>query len=108
MKNNVFYKFHENYSQCKINCPLCHKTSNVIKGALDNYCTYLLVANSIKNCNIKPVPNFSADSANAFSFYEVTYQQVQPRVSLLCLYLLQSNLKNRKILERYLFKTTLN
>ena len=41
------------------------------KGALDKYNIYLFISNSIEDFKIKPIPKFSADSANVFSFYEV-------------------------------------
>ena len=38
-----------------------------VKGALNKYNIYLFMYNS----EIKSIPKFAADSANAFSFYEV-------------------------------------
>ena len=42
------------------------------KGALDNLSFYI---QSSRRFWIKPIPKFSADSANAFSFYEVFCEQ---------------------------------
>ena len=42
-----------------------------LKGALDKYNIYL----SIEDFRTKPIPKFSVDPANAFSFYEVFCEQ---------------------------------
>ena len=39
------------------------------------YNIYLFISSSIGGFKIKPIPKFSADSANAFSFYEVFCEQ---------------------------------
>ena len=44
-----------------------------LKGTLDKYNIYFFISNSIED--FKPIPKFSANSANAFSFYEVFYEQ---------------------------------
>ena len=38
-----------------------------LKGALDKYNIYF-IPNSVEDFKIKPIPKFSADSVNAFSF----------------------------------------
>ena len=42
-----------------------------LKGALDKYNIYLFISNSIEDFKLESILKFSADSANAFSFYEV-------------------------------------
>ena len=39
-----------------------------LKGALDKYNIYFFIFNSTEDFYMKPIPKFSADSANAFSF----------------------------------------
>ena len=57
-----------------------------LKGALDKYNIYFFKANSVENFEFKPVPKFSADSANAFSFYEYFVNSTVSRVSHRLLY----------------------
>ena len=45
-----------------------------VKGAMDKYNIYVFVFNSIEDF-IEPILNFSADSDNVFSFYEVFCKQ---------------------------------
>ena len=55
---------------------------------------------------MKPILKFSADSANAFSFYEVflwTASSPECPVGYCIVYLLKSTLKNRKKLEIFTF-----
>ena len=48
---------------------------NKMKGALDKRNIYLFLSSSDRGFKIKPIPKISADSANAFSFYEVFCEQ---------------------------------
>ena len=70
----------------------------MIKGALDKYNIYLFISNSIEDFELNQ--KFSADSANAFSFYEVFCEQhhLPPEcpIGYCIVYLLKSTLKNRK------------
>ena len=52
-----------------------HFQYRYIKGALDKCNIYIFVFNSIAVFKYKPVSKFSADSTNAFSFYEVFCEQ---------------------------------
>ena len=55
-----------------------HLVRERIKGTLDKYVIYLFVAYSIEKYKINQYPNFSANSANVVSFYEVFCQQHYP------------------------------
>ena len=53
-----------------------HSQNGVLfKGALDKYNIYLFISNFIRNSKFKKIEKFLADSANAFSFYEVFCEQ---------------------------------
>ena len=52
---------------------LCHNIGGVqvnqeVRGALDKYNFYLFISNSTEDFKLNPIPKFSADSVNAFSF----------------------------------------
>ena len=70
-----------------------------VKGALVKYNIYLFRSNSIENFKFKPIPTFSADYANVFSFCEVSCEHTASATvshrQLYCVFI-EVNLENRK------------
>ena len=70
------------------------------KGALDKYNIYLMISKSVEDIKLNPL--LPADSAIAFSFYDVFCETFVDSISPVCpigyciVYLLKSTLKNRK------------